>query len=126
MLDVTRLGRVLCGFGMIGLGGLGLAYADFVLEWTPVPEHLPARMAFAYVHGLVLILAGLGLLFDRTVRPAALTLAAVWLVWTLLHVPLVIANWRGGIGGQAEVLAITSGLLLLAAVSGAATERTRM
>src|SRR5258706_15994998 len=109
MLDVTRLGRVLCGFGMIGLGGLGLAYADFVLEWTPVPEHFPVRMAFAYVHGLVLILAGLGLLFDRTVRPAALTLAAVWLAWTLLHVPLVIANWRGGSGGVGEGVGNTRG-----------------
>jgi uncharacterized membrane protein len=110
---------------MIGLGGLGVAFADFVLEWTPVPDHLPARMAIAYVHGIILILAGLGLLFDRTVRPAALTLTAVWLVWALLHVPLVIASWRGGIGGQAESLAMASGLLLLAAVSGPTSERTR-
>jgi len=110
---------------MIGLGGLALAYADFVLEWTPVPDHLPARAAFAYVHGAILLFAGLGLLFDKTMRLSALTLELVWLVWTLLHIPMVVANWRT-VGGLAEDFAITSGFLLLAGIVGPRTETKRL
>lgn len=61
MPSLIRLGRGLLGFGMIALGVLGVAYADFLLEWTPVPAQLPARTAWAYVHGGLLIVAGLGL-----------------------------------------------------------------
>lgn len=118
MLNLTRIGRYLSGTGMIGLGGLALAYADFVMEWTRVPDHLPARTAVAYIHGVILIVAGLGLFFDKTVRPAALTLEVVWLMWTLLCIPRVIAYGRGALGGQFEVFAITSGFLVLAGVTG--------
>jgi uncharacterized membrane protein len=118
MSALIRLGRTMLGLGMIALGALGVAYADFILEWTPVPAHLPARSAFAYMHGAVLIVAGLGFLFEKTARLAATVLGAVWLVWTLLYVPRVIANWHAALGGQFEVLAMTSGLFLLAAVSG--------
>ena len=118
MRNLTRWGRNLSGIGMIGLGGLALAYADFVMEWTRVPDHLPARTAFAYAHGLILIVAGLGLLLDKTVRAAALTLEIVWLMWALFCIPHVLANWRAAAGGMAEVFAISSGFLVLAGVSG--------
>jgi len=124
MANLIRLGRVLLGTGMVALGGLGMAYADFILEWTPVPEHLPARTAFAYAHGLVLIVAGTGLLLAKTERVAALVLGAVWALWTLLHVPLVIINWRSGISGQFEALAMTSGLFLLAAIAAGETKNS--
>jgi len=125
MPDLIRLGRVVSGAGMMGLGGLSLAYADFVLEWTNVPDHLPARIAFAYVHGAILLLAGAGLLFDKTVGASALALELVWLVWTLLRVPTLIANWRT-LGSLAEVFAITSGFLLLAGISGPGTKTKRL
>jgi uncharacterized membrane protein len=103
---------------MIALGALGVAYADFILEWTPAPAEFAARMALAYVHGIVLIIAGFGLLFVRTARPAAFALGTTWLLWTLLYVPRVVANWRGALGGQFEVLAIMSGLFVLAGLLG--------
>jgi hypothetical protein len=118
MSGLIRLGRILLGFGMIALGALAVAYADFILEWTSAPAQLPARAMCAYVHGGVLMVAGLGLFFDRTVRRAALALGAVWLLRTLLWLPRVVANWRAAVGGQFEVLAITSGLFLLAGISG--------
>jgi uncharacterized membrane protein YphA (DoxX/SURF4 family) len=124
MTGFIRMGRVLVGCGIIALGALCIAFADFILEWTPLPDHLPARTAFAYVHGAVLVLAGLGLLFDKTVRPAALILGAVWLWWTLRWIPRVAHNWRV-LGGQFEVLAMASGLFLLAAISGAQTAANR-
>ena len=42
MAGLVRLGRTLLGIGMIALGGIGIAYADFMLEWSQAPEHLPA------------------------------------------------------------------------------------
>ena len=125
MPNTIPLGRVLSAIGMIGLGGLALAFNDFVLEWTNVPDHLPARAVFAYIHGAILLLAGIGLLFNKTVRASALALELVWLVWALLRVPTVIANWRT-LGSLAEVFAITSGFLLLAGIVGPRTETKRL
>jgi uncharacterized membrane protein len=78
-----RLGRLFVGLAMVALGAICLRYADFIMEWTPVSPQLPARAALAYVHGSVLIVAGLGLFFDSAVRLAALVLGSVWLLWTL-------------------------------------------
>ncbi len=124
MPSTIRLGRVLVGFAMITLGAICVANADFIMEWTSAPAQFPGRVVWAYIHGGVLVLAGLGLFFDRTVRLAALALGSVWLLWTLVHVPLVIANWRT-LGGLFEALSLTSGLFLLAAVSGSAMKRTQ-
>jgi len=114
MPSSIRAGRVLVGCAMIVLGALGTMYADFIMEWTPAPAQFPTRVAWTYFHGGVLIVAGVVLLFDTTARLAALVLGAVWLLWTLLYVPRLIANWRGALGGQFEALAMASGLLLLA------------
>jgi uncharacterized membrane protein len=132
MPSSIRAGRVLVGAGralvacaMVVLGAFGMMYADFIMEWTPAPAQFSTRVAWTYLHGGVLIAAGLGLLFDTTARLAALVLGAVWLLWTLLFVPRLIANWRGALGGQFEALAMASGLLLLAdGLSGPQT-RTR-
>jgi uncharacterized membrane protein len=121
-----RLGRLLVGLAMVALGAICLRYADFIMEWTPVPPQLPARAAVAYVHGSVLIVAGLGLFFERTVRLAALVLGSVWLLWTLVHVPRVIASWRTGLGGLVEAFALTSGLFLLAVVARPTVKRTEV
>jgi uncharacterized membrane protein len=98
--SLIRLGRLLLGFGMIALGTLAVAYADFILEWTPVPVQLPLRAVWVYIHGGLLLVAGLGLFFDRTVRRAAVALRAVWLLWTLLWIPRVVANWPSPLEGQ--------------------------
>jgi uncharacterized membrane protein len=58
MSGLIRLGRMMLGVGMIALGGTGIAFADFMLEWSQVPAHLPARTTFAYIHGIVFIACG--------------------------------------------------------------------
>jgi uncharacterized membrane protein len=117
MLSLVRLGRVFLGVGMIALGGIGMGSADFIMEWTQVPTWLPAHATFAYLHGAILIIGGLGLLFDKTVRYAAFVLGAVWLLWAVLCVPLVIGSWRGRSGLEAEVFGLTCGLFVLAGLS---------
>jgi uncharacterized membrane protein len=111
---------------MIALGGMGVAFADFIFEWTQAPEHLPARAALAYLHGAVLIVAGLALVFAKAIRPAALTLGAIWLLWTLLCIPLVIATWRGRAGLEAELLGMTCGMFTLAALAGPTVNRKQV
>jgi uncharacterized membrane protein YphA (DoxX/SURF4 family) len=123
MTGLVGLGRVLLGAGMVALGGMGIAFADFIMEWTQVPEHLPARAAFAYLHGAVLIVAGLAFILGKGVRPAALALGSVWLLWTLLCIPLVIATWRGRAGLEAELLGMTCGIFTLAALAGPTINR---
>jgi uncharacterized membrane protein YphA (DoxX/SURF4 family) len=117
MPRLILLGRLLLGFAMIALGALGMFYADFIMEWTPVPAQLPARATWVYFHDGLLIVAGLGLVLGRAVRPSALALGAAWLVWALLYVPRVLANWRPALGGQFEVLAMASGIFMLVAIS---------
>lgn len=116
MPSLIRLGRILFGVGMTALGWLGIVNASFIFEWTPVPAQLPAQVTLAYVHGIVLITAGIGLLFEKSARLSSLILGTVWLLWTLLYLPRVMANWRAALGAQFELLAMTSSLFLLAAV----------
>ena len=123
MSGLIRLGRMMLGVGMIALGGTGIAFADFMLEWSQVPAHLPARTTFAYIHGIVFIACGVGLFFEKTIRPCAFVLGTVWLLWTLLCTPFVIAA-HGKTGLQAELLGMASGLMIWAALTGPTINRT--
>lgn len=114
MPGLIRLGRILLGLGMIVLGALGVAFADFIMEWTRTPDHLPARSALVYLHGALLIAAGFSLLVQRTARLGALVLGSVWLLWTLMDIPRVLTYGRPALGGLFEDLALASGLFLLA------------
>ena len=79
---------------MVALGAICLRYAHFILEWDTRVPAAPGAGGIGLCSCSVLIVAGLGLFFERTVRLAALVLGSVWLLWTLVHVPRVIASWR--------------------------------
>ena len=109
------------GLGAMALGGIGLAFHDFALQWQPVAKSLPGRPVLAIVSALVLLILGAGVLWPRTTRRAALGLAvfyASWVVW--LHSPLVgahptsVAAWLG----VAEVTALAAGGLALLSTGG--------
>jgi len=117
-----RIGRLLFALGMGGLGVLSLIHADFILEWSPVPDGLPMRTSFAYAQGILLLVGGLGLLFARMQRFAALLMAALWAIYAALHVPGVLADWKANIGGLGETAALTSIALLLAGLSAPPSE----
>ncbi|MES1198790.1 MAG: DoxX family membrane protein [Pseudomonadota bacterium] len=111
-----RIGRLLFALGMGALGVLSLLHHDFILEWSAVPDTgVPMRDTLALTQGAVLLVAGLGLLFVRTERVAALVLAALWALYAALHVPLVVSNWKLGLGGLAESSALVCIALLLSA-----------
>lgn len=73
---------------MLGFGALCLAYGDFVNSLQPVPEAMPGYRLLALLTGVVLSAAGLAILADVGMRPAALVLVVLFALWiVLLHVP---------------------------------------
>lgn len=86
-------GRVLFGLAVVGLGLVGLAYADFVNSLQPVPAGMPGYRALAILNGLVLLAIGLAITTDRHARGAAIGIALFLGSWiALLHVPSAFAD----------------------------------
>ncbi len=100
----------LFAIGLIGLGILALIYGDFALVWQPVAAWVPGRTALAYAAGVIMLLGGIGLLFEPTVALAIRILFPYLILWTLLKVPALFvapkmeAVWLG-VGELAVLLA---------------------
>ncbi len=116
-----RFGNRAYGAGAITLGLVGLAFADFAMQWQPVPKILPGHMVLAYFSGAILVAGGAALFTKRWAAYGALTLAVFYGFWVvLLHGPIVLAKpgffavWQG----VAEILALSmGGLIAWASVS---------
>lgn len=73
---------------MAGLGVVCLVYVDFLNSLQPVPATMPGHGILAIVTGGFLVLAGLAVMTRIGIFPAALALAAMFLLGILLlHVP---------------------------------------
>jgi uncharacterized membrane protein len=97
--------------GMIGLGVLGLIYGDFAMVWQPVAPWFPGRTALAYCAAVVMLVGGIGLLFEATVRWAICILFPYLILWALLKVPaLVVAPQIEGVWlGFGELAVLLAG-----------------
>jgi hypothetical protein len=74
-----RLSQLVFAVTLIALGAIALVKGDFVQTWQPVPKFVPARTVVAYLCALVLLAAGLGLLWRRTAAPrGARACSAIW------------------------------------------------
>jgi uncharacterized membrane protein len=82
---------LLFAVGMMGLGVLALIYGDFALVWQPVAPWVPGRTALAYGSGVLMLLAGAGLLFHATVAWSTRILFPYLVAWVLLKVPALMA-----------------------------------
>lgn len=109
------------GLGAIVLGMAGLAFADFALQWQPVPPGLPARTFLACASAAVLILGGGALFLRRWARIGAAVVGGFYGLWVVaLHGPLVlaapgsVARWLG----VAEIGSLAVAGLVLWARSG--------
>ncbi len=84
--------------GMMGMGVLALIYGDFALVWQPVAPWVPGRTALAYASGVLMLLAGAGLLFRAAAAWSVRVLFPYLIVWALLKVPaLVVAPQIEGV-----------------------------
>lgn len=109
-------GRLLCAAALIALGITGIVNGEFALAWQNVPAHLPGRTLLAYVCAAAEILAGLGLLWQGTVRWACrflLPYMLIWLIW--LEVPAVVRapGDSGSWGSVGEIAIIAAGVFCL-------------
>ena len=112
------------GLGAIALGLVGLAFADFALQWQPVPKGIPAHTVLAYLSGAILLLSGAALFTRRWAALGALTLAVFFGFWVIaLHGPIAAAKpaffavWQG----VAEILGLSMAGLIAWAMTGPLT-----
>ena len=105
----------LFAIGMIGLGALALIVGDFAMQWQPVAPWFPARTFLAYGAGLLSLLCGAGLLFQRTAAWSARLLFVYCFVWLLLKVPaLVVAPGMEAVWlGAGEIAVLFTGAWML-------------
>jgi uncharacterized membrane protein len=87
---MTRTQTLACALFSVGLAGLGIlafVYGDFAMGWQPVPQGLPARRAFAYASGVLMLLLAAGLLNRATRAWSTRVLFPYLIVWASLKVP---------------------------------------
>src|SRR5438093_10751219 len=118
MLQMWGLARLAFALALIGLGVLGIVYGDFALQWQPVPAWVPARQFLAYASGVVILLAGAGMLFRRA-EPLSIRVFVVYaLLWLALKLPplvtapLIEAHWLGA--GELAVIVAAAWVLFTA------------
>ncbi len=128
MNTTPRFSRWFFAAAFIALGITGIVNGDFALVWQHVPAHVPGRTVLAYVCAAIEIALGLGLLFDRTWRPASRALFAYLVLWLVLlkvpniiHAPVASNSW----GGFGEIAIMTAGAWCLAAAGAAGIRGAR-
>lgn len=111
---------LLYAFGAIVLGVVGIVFHDFALQWQPVPDGVPMRMALVYLSALLLLAGGGALLTRRYLRAGAWVLALFYGCWVVaLHLPRAFAS-AGHIGawnGPAEITYLAMGAVALLSTS---------
>ena len=119
------LGRYLFGLATIATGICALASHNYD-QLTADPHHAILSNIVAAIE----ILAGLAILWTRTTRPGAIALGAIYLIFSLLAVPLIIHQplVYNNFGNFFEQFSYAAGALLLYACSGpiAAPRNTRL
>lgn len=104
--------------GVAGFGTLSLISGDFGFQWQPVADNFPNRATWAMGVGIVEIAVALALIVPATRIAGAVVAASLYLFWSLLHAPPIIAKpmniaaWLGA----AEPFAIAMGALCIALV----------
>ena len=125
---ISNLGMYAYAAGAISLGVLGLASGDFAVTWQHVGPNVPFRVPLAYLTGSIELAAGLALPGRRTARAGALTLTALYAVFTLLWLPQAFVNLGNydPIGNVFEELSlVAAGLVLCAILSPAGSYLAR-
>src|SRR5688572_12549878 len=124
-------GRKFYGVCLIGLGIQQLIYANFIPVILPAwPTWIPGVALWAYLFGLILILAGVAIFFEKRGRTIALISGGVFLLlFTLCHVPhLLIANpYSGHLGVWThafKMLALSGGAFVVAGSYGNTEKET--
>lgn len=117
MNGLGTLGRWVLALGIAAIGAVSLYFGDYVSGLQPLPADLPGRMPIAIASGAALLSCGLGMMFVRTARMAALAFAALMLLaCAVIHLPILLQNVRVGYSWVRlfEPLAFAGAALVLA------------
>ena len=114
-LDETIVGIPLLGMAALAYGIACFLQRDFAIFWQPVPQGLPMRHLFAFLSSGLLVVGGIGLLAERTVRPAAMLLMTLFGLYGLCYVIILFGPPinLSGLMGFAEQLAVVLGALAI-------------
>jgi uncharacterized membrane protein YphA (DoxX/SURF4 family) len=109
------LGRYVYGLATIGSG-----ICAFVWHNYDALAGVPHRGILTYIVATIEILAGVAVLWPRTVRAGAVALGAIYFVFALLGVPFIIKHplIYNGFGNFFEQFSYVSGALILYACCG--------
>jgi uncharacterized membrane protein len=115
MDKLIKPGRFIFAIGITGLGILCFISKDFIAGRPPVSSFgatIPGKLAWAYVSGSILILAGMAVLFNIKARIASLTVGVMILLCSFLLRHLYeMTDW----GNAYKALALTGGAFIVAA-----------
>jgi uncharacterized membrane protein len=117
MMSRSTLGRLFFAISMVAFGIQQLVTAEFVRWVPPLPAWIPSHSVWAYLAGILLILAGVAMGTGYKARWAAAVLGAMILLSILfLHLPKAFTNPLAGFmwTNPAKALAMLGGVLLLA------------
>lgn len=116
MMDLPGLGRRLYVAAIAALGIQACLCAKVIFELEPVPAHVPGQAVMASLTGIALVAIAVGLLLERVARAAAVTLAALLMLWVAsLHVPLLIPDPAPDLSFAFETVALAAMAWALAA-----------
>ena len=109
------LGRYVYGLATFGSGICAVVWHDYGALRT-----VPHREILIYIVAIIEILAGVAVLWPRTARAGAVALGAIYFIFALLGVPLIIKHSLvyNGYGNFFEQFSYVSGALILYACSG--------
>ena len=112
MAKLLRAGRTIFAAGITGLGILCFISKDFIVGRPPVwPAGLEVNPTLGYISGAMLIVAALAILIGRNGGIAALLIAAlIFLLSVLRHIPSFMNDWLNAY----KALALFGGALIVA------------
>jgi uncharacterized membrane protein len=112
MNQIRQPARFVFAIGIIAFGTLGFVYGDFASAW---PAWVPFRHALLYAASAFMVLAGAGVLVERTALPSLRILLPYLVIWMLLRVPAVMTapQVEGYWFGVGEIAVLVAGAWLL-------------
>jgi uncharacterized membrane protein len=121
MGTVSNIGRVFYGIAIAVTGFQTIYYNDFPYMILP-PNHLwiPGLVVLAYISGIMLMLAGAGIIFEKKTRPISLLLGGVLLlIFCFCYIPFEFlsgSNYMqlGAWENAEKELALSSGAFVIA------------
>jgi uncharacterized membrane protein len=112
MDTLVKPGRIIFAIGMIGLGILCFISKDFIVGRPPAwPADWMLNPVLAYVSGSILIIAAVAILFTKNAGLAALLIAVlIFLLSVLRHIPHFMNDWANAY----KSMALLGGALIIA------------